>query len=98
MATKDKHPPLDPKRHSTNKRVSVGAANTTGARTAKATVTPQMQKKAAALSLANANADRRDKLAAKVGAEIKAGRGAVGLKGANRISYMNRKFPKGGMV
>jgi hypothetical protein len=99
MAGKDKHPPLNPKRFATNKRVVVGEKNAgLGAKFEKPAPTRKQQKAAAALALAQENAVKKDKLRAKVAAELKANRGVLGAEGANRLSYIKRKFPSGGMT
>lgn len=99
MAGKDKHPSLSPTRFSTNKRLKVGEKNGgLGAKFVPATVTPKAERKAAVMATAVENANRRDKLRAKVAAELKAKRGVLGFEGASRLGYMKSRFPGGGMT
>jgi hypothetical protein len=99
MAGKDKHPPLNPKRFSTNKRLKVGENNAgIGAKFEKPVPTAKQQKTAAALAVAQRNAEKKERLRAKIATEIKQNKGVISAEGANRISYMKRKYPGGGMT
>jgi hypothetical protein len=95
MAGKDKHPPLDPNRWATNKRVKVGEKSHTGAKTKKAALTANQKKMQKHVDRSNINLDRSAALGKLVEKETK--KGVISPKGGLAMHY-KRKFPKGGMI
>lgn len=93
--TKDKHPPLDPKRHSTNKRVKLGEKNAgLGAKFEKPPLTRQQQKAADAAAKATAAANsptakRNDKFLGAVRTELDKQKKTGVIKDHNLLYNLN---------
>jgi hypothetical protein len=97
MARTDKPVPLDPKRHSTNKRVKAGAAPATSARVMKPVPTVKQAKVAGMMQRANKNAAVRDGIKAAAVQEIRKRKGVISPLVGEALRKANR-MTKGGNI